>query len=62
VCCIGYVINLIAQQVLFGGDMKSLEESITNVTAVEAELHAWCQKGPIGKLHNLIRYICASKQ
>jgi len=59
---IGHVINLVAQQVLFSGDMESFEESITNVTAVEAKLHAWQQKGPIGRLHNLIRYICASKQ
>ena len=60
--CMGHVINLVAQQVLFGGDVESFEEGITNVTAVEAELHAWRQKGPIGKLHNLIRYICASEQ
>jgi hypothetical protein len=60
--CIGYVINLVAQQVLFGSDVESFEEGITNVTAVEAELHTWRQKGPIGKLHNLIRYICASEQ
>ena len=60
--CMGHIINLVAQQVLFGGDIESFEESITNVTAVEAELHAWRQKGPIGRLHNLIRYICASEQ
>lgn len=59
---IGYVINLIAQQVLFGSNMESFEESITDVTAVEAELHAWRQKGPISRLHNLIRYIYASEQ
>jgi len=39
--CMGHVINLIAQQVLFSGDMESFEELITNVTAVEAKLHAW---------------------
>ncbi|KAM0708864.1 hypothetical protein Q7P35_002900 [Cladosporium inversicolor] len=59
--CIGHIINLVAQQVLFGSDVESFEESITNVTAVEVELHAWRQKGPIGRLHNLIRYICASE-
>lgn len=59
--CMGHVINLVAQQVLFGGDFQSFEESITNITAVEAELQARPQKGPIGRLHNLIRYICASE-
>jgi hypothetical protein len=57
----GHVINLVAQQVLFGGDTESFEASTTNVTAEEVELHAWRQKGPIGKLHNIIRYICASE-
>jgi hypothetical protein len=36
--CIGYVINLVAQQVLFSGDAESFEDSIANVTAVEVEL------------------------
>lgn len=57
----GHVINLVAQQVLFGGDFQSFEESITNITAEEAELQARPQKGPIGRLHKLIRYICASE-
>lgn len=57
--CMGHVINLVAQQVLFGGDVQSFEESITNITAVGVELQAWRQKGPIGRLHNLIRYICS---
>jgi hypothetical protein len=60
--CIGYVINLVAQQVLFGSDVESFEDSISDVIAVEVKLHAWRQKGPIGRLHNLIRYICASSE
>jgi hypothetical protein len=60
--CIGHVINLVAQQILFGEDVESFEESIANVTAVEVELRAWRKKGPIGKLHNLIRFICYSEQ
>jgi hypothetical protein len=39
--CIGHVINLVAQQVLFGGDVESFEDSISDVTAVEVELYAW---------------------
>lgn len=34
---------------------------MTNVTAIEVELQAWRKKGPISKLHNLIRYICGSE-
>jgi hypothetical protein len=28
---------------------------------MEVELASWRRKGPIGKLHNLIRYICSSE-
>jgi hypothetical protein len=57
----GYVINLVAQVILFGQDAESFKESVTNVTAVEVELQSWRKKGPISKLHNLIRYICNSE-
>jgi hypothetical protein len=59
--CMGHIINLVAQQVLFGEDVESFEDSVTNVTAEEVELRTWRQKGPIGKLHNLIRFICHSE-
>ena len=59
--CMGHVINLVAQQILFGQDAESFEESVTNVTAIEVELASWRRKGPISKLHNLIRYICSSE-
>jgi len=58
--CVGHVINLVAQQVLFGKDVDSFELSLTDVTAEEVELQSWRRKGPIGRLHNLIRYICHS--
>jgi hypothetical protein len=60
--CIGHIINLVAQEVLFGQDVESFEDSIGNITAIEVELAVWRKKGPIGRLHNLIRYICASEQ
>jgi hypothetical protein len=37
--CMGHVINLIAQEVLFGQDAESFEESVTNVTTIEVELN-----------------------
>jgi hypothetical protein len=52
----GHVINLVAQQCLWGSDVDAFEEGLTNVTAEELELRQWRKKGPIGKLHNLIRY------
>jgi hypothetical protein len=58
--CMGHVINLVAQQVLFGKDVQAFEDSLIDVTAKEVELRNWRRKGPIGRLHNLIRYICHS--
>jgi hypothetical protein len=56
IMCMGYIINLVAQQCLWGSDVEAFEEELTNVTAVELELREWRKRGPIGKLHNLIRY------
>lgn len=62
VFCIGHIINLVAHQLLFGEDPESFEESLITVTAEEVELRNWRRRGPIGKLHNLIRYINHSTQ
>lgn len=55
--CIGHVINLVAHKVLFGSNVESFEHELGSVTAEVVELMTWRRKGPIGKLHNLIRYI-----
>ena len=57
----GHIINLVAYKVLFGSDVEAFEYELeNNVTAEAAELASWRRKGPIGKLHNLIRYITHS--
>ena len=58
--CMGHVINLMAHKVLFGSDVESFEHELGNVIAEAVELLTWRRKGPIGKLHNLIRYITHS--
>jgi hypothetical protein len=59
--CIGYIINLVVHKVLFGLDVESFEYKLSNVTAEVVELNTWRRKGPIGKLHNIIRYISHSE-
>ena len=49
-----------AHKVLFGSDVESFEHELGNITAEVVELITWRRKGPIGKLHNLIRYITHS--
>jgi hypothetical protein len=61
VLCIGHIINLVAHKVLFGSDIEAFEHKLeSHVTAEAVELASWRRKGPIGKLHNLIRYIMYS--
>ena len=62
IMCIGYIINLIAQECLWGSDVAAFEEGLENVTAEQMELRVWRKRGPIGKLHNLIRYVCHSSK
>jgi hypothetical protein len=38
VMCMGHVINLVAQQYLWGSDVDAFEEELTNVTTEEIEL------------------------
>jgi hypothetical protein len=58
VLCMGHIINLVAHKVLFGSDVEAFEHELeSSVTAELVELASWRRKGPIGKLHNLIRYI-----
>lgn len=63
VLCMGHVINLVAHQVLFGTDVEAFEHELeVNITTEAVELASWRKKGPIGRLHNLIRYITHSSK
>ena len=54
--CIGHVINLVAQQILFGNDVDAFKPKLV-VIVEQLELQQWRRSGPIRKLHNLIKYI-----
>jgi hypothetical protein len=62
VMCIGHIINLVVQECLSGSDVDAFEEELTNVTIEEVELREWRKRGPISKLHNLIRYATHSSK
>jgi hypothetical protein len=59
VLCMGHVINLVAQQILFGNDVDAFEPELV-ILVEQLELQHWRRSGPIGKLHNLIKYITHS--
>jgi hypothetical protein len=63
--CFGHILNLVAQAFLYGDDGDSFEREgdIYNIRGdQEGEQDHWRAKGPIGKLHNIAKFIRASPQ
>uniref|UniRef100_A0A0D2XST2 AC transposase n=1 Tax=Fusarium oxysporum (strain Fo5176) TaxID=660025 RepID=A0A0D2XST2_FUSOF len=63
--CFGHILNLVAQAFLYGDDATSFElqsEAYGMLERVEEDLEHWRAKGPVGKLHNIIKFIRASPQ
>lgn len=63
--CFGHILNLVAQSFLYGEDAASFElrsEAYGMLEQVEEDLEHWRTKGPVGKLHNIVKFIRASPQ
>ncbi|KAJ0126955.1 Uncharacterized protein HZ326_29941 [Fusarium oxysporum f. sp. albedinis] len=63
--CFGHILNLVAQAFLYGDDAASFElqsEAYGMLERVEEDLEDWRAKGPVGKLHNIVKFIRASPQ
>jgi len=61
--CLGHVINLAAKAFLFGQEYDAFEKDIESVkehSELLKELKLWRKRGPVGKLHNIVTYICRS--
>lgn len=54
--CLGHVVNLCARALLIGKESKKTLRRLEGVTGKESE-GMWRARGPVGKLHNIIRYI-----
>ena len=59
--CFGYILNLIAQAFLFGTDPDCLAADFFNEdddpNDYTRKLKKWRERGPVGKLYNLVTYI-----
>lgn len=63
--CLGHVANLCARALLLGrGAGKALTALRAKIEkgAMDAELAFWSKRGPVGMLHNIVRFIRASPQ
>jgi hAT family C-terminal dimerisation region len=57
--CMGHILNLIAEQYLFGQDAASFEKDF-KAAGAQGRRQLWRQRGALGKLHNLVAHIIAS--
>ena len=62
--CLGHIINLAAQAFLFGSEASAFEREIGRAQYEEdkKELELWRKRGPVGKLHNVVKYIRITPQ
>ncbi|KAK5991211.1 Putative AC9 transposase-like protein [Cladobotryum mycophilum] len=63
--CYGHILNLIARAYLYSQDNESFkQESQLHILAdhLDDDLKHWRKKSPIGKLHNIVKFIRASPQ
>ncbi|KAJ4177532.1 hypothetical protein NW767_015096, partial [Fusarium falciforme] len=63
--CFGHILNLVAQAFFYGDDAASFElqsEAYGMLERAKEDLEHWRAKGPVEKLHNIVRFIRASPQ
>ncbi|KJZ79535.1 hypothetical protein HIM_01004 [Hirsutella minnesotensis 3608] len=63
--CLGHVINLSAKAFLYGTEFDAFEknaEAFKEQSSLLKELHLWRKRGPVGKLHNIVTFICRTPQ
>jgi hypothetical protein len=63
--CYGHILNLVARAFLYGEDFKAFEAESQVFDLLgrrEDNLRHWRKKGPVGKLHNVVKFIRSSPQ
>ncbi|KAM3519811.1 hypothetical protein MY4038_009655 [Beauveria bassiana] len=63
--CYGHVLNLVARAFLYGEDYEAFEaesQVLDLLSRQEEELRHWRKKGPVGKLHNIVKFVRSSPQ
>ena len=57
--CMGHILNLIAEQYLFGQDASSFERDYQTAGSPRRR-QLWRQRGELRKLHNLVQHVISS--
>ncbi|KAI6854620.1 hypothetical protein KC338_g9214 [Hortaea werneckii] len=59
--CFGHVINLVVQSLLYGENLSTFKKDLDGASDL-SQFKLWRKKGAIGKVHNLVVYVCRSEQ
>ncbi|KAH7394752.1 hypothetical protein BKA66DRAFT_410564, partial [Pyrenochaeta sp. MPI-SDFR-AT-0127] len=51
----GYIINLIARQVLFSEDCEIFKRDLALINDLKEEVELWRKKGPVGIIHSIVK-------
>jgi hypothetical protein len=63
--CYGHILNLVGRAFLYGEDSESFEQESQGLEAldrIDNDLQHWRKKGPIGKLHNFVKWVRSTPQ
>ena len=63
--CLDHIMNLVAQALLFDIDPDAFTAEVLVATKLKHErklLNVWRKRGPLGKLHNIVKFIRSSSQ
>lgn len=63
--CIGNIINLASQAFLYGKEDEAFTAEVygaSTIADIKKQLSIWQKKYPIGKLHNIVTFICRTPQ
>ncbi|KAK3938082.1 ribonuclease H-like domain-containing protein [Diplogelasinospora grovesii] len=63
--CYGHILNLVGRAFLYGEDFESFEQesqAYETMDRIDDDLRHWRKRGPVGKLHNLVRWVRSSPQ
>ncbi|KAF6781546.1 transposase-like protein, partial [Colletotrichum sojae] len=65
--CYGHILNLVGRAFLFGNSCEALgleqaSQGLEDPEQVDDSLRTWRRRGPVSKLHNLVRWVRSSPQ
>jgi hypothetical protein len=63
--CYGHILNLVGRAFLYGEDFESFEQESQGYEAMDRineNLRHWRKRGPVGKLHNIVKWVRSSPQ